>query len=163
MRFGYFDDEKREYVIDRPDTPAPWANYLGSPEYGALISNQAGGYSFAKSGANGRILRYIFNQSDQPGRYIYIRDHDTKDYWSASWQPVGKDLGEYQSECRHGTGYTKMTADYSGDRRLRIMFHTGSRMRSGRCVLQTVPKYREICVLPDMRNLPITAIMNRIR
>ena len=160
MRFGYFDDEKREYVIDRPDTPAPWANYLGSPEYGALISNQAGGYSFAKSGANGRILRYIFNQSDQPGRYIYIRDHDTKDYWSASWQPVGKDLGEYQSECRHGTGYTKMTADYS---RLRIMFHMGSRMRSGRCVLQTVPKYREICVLPGMQNLPITAIMNRIR
>ena len=67
MNFGYFDDEKREYVITRPDTPAPWANYLGSPEYGALISNNAGGYSFAKSGANGRILRYIFNQFDQPG------------------------------------------------------------------------------------------------
>ena len=114
MKFGYFDDEKREYVIDRPDTPAPWANYLGSPEYGALISNQAGGYSFAKSGANGRILRYIFNQFDQPGRYIYIRDNDTKDFWSASWQPVGKDLSEYKSECRHGTGDTKMTADYSG-------------------------------------------------
>ena len=60
MNFGYFDDEKREYVITRPDTPAPWANYLGSPEYGALISNNAGGYSFARSGANGRILRYIF-------------------------------------------------------------------------------------------------------
>lgn len=114
MRFGYFDDEKREYVIDRPDTPAPWANYLGSPEYGAVISNHAGGYSFAKSGANGRILRYIFNQFDQPGRYIYIRDNDSKDYWSASWQPVGKDLAAYKSECRHGTGYTKMTADYSG-------------------------------------------------
>ena len=53
MNFGYFDDEKREYVITRPDTPAPWANYLGSPEYGALISNNAGGYSFARSGANG--------------------------------------------------------------------------------------------------------------
>ena len=65
---GYFDDKKREYVITRPDTPAPWANYLGSPEYGALISNNAGGYSFARSGANGRILRYIFNQFDQPGR-----------------------------------------------------------------------------------------------
>jgi len=116
MRFGYFDDEKREYVIDRPDTPAPWANYLGSPEYGAIISNHAGGYSFAKSGANGRILRYIFNQFDQPGRYIYIRDNDSKDYWSASWQPVGKDLAEYKSECRHGTGYTKMMADYSGIR-----------------------------------------------
>ena len=114
MKFGYFDDEKREYVIDRPDTPAPWANYLGSPEYGAVISNNAGGYSFAKSGANGRILRYIFNQFDQPGRYIYIRDNDSKDYWSASWQPVGKDLEAYKSECRHGTAYTRLVANYSG-------------------------------------------------
>lgn len=116
MNFGYFDDEKQEYVISRPDTPAPWANYLGSPEYGAIISNNAGGYSFAKSGANGRILRYIFNQFDQPGRYIYIRDNDSKDYWSASWQPVGKDLSEYKNECRHGTGYTKISADYTGIR-----------------------------------------------
>ncbi|MDE6739162.1 MAG: N,N'-diacetylchitobiose phosphorylase, partial [Lachnospiraceae bacterium] len=113
MKFGYFDDVKREYVIDRPDTPAPWANYLGSPEYGAIISNNAGGYSFAKSGANGRILRYVFNNFDQPGRYIYIRDNESKDYWSASWQPVGKDLAEYKSECRHGTAYTRMNADYS--------------------------------------------------
>lgn len=114
MQYGYFDDEKREYVITRPDTPAPWANYLGSPEYGAVISNNAGGYSFAKSGANGRILRYVFNQFDQPGRYIYIRDNESKDYWSASWQPVGKDLAVYQSRCSHGTGYTRMEADYSG-------------------------------------------------
>lgn len=113
MRYGYFDDEKREYVIDRPDTPAPWVNYLGSPKYGAIISNNAGGYSFEKSGANGRILRYVFNGFDQPGRYIYIRDNDSKDYWSASWQPVGKDLETYKSECRHGTAYTKMLADYS--------------------------------------------------
>lgn len=114
MQYGYFDDEKREYVITRPDTPAPWANYLGSPEYGAIISNNAGGYSFAKSGANGRILRYVFNGFDQPGRYIYIRDNDSRDYWSASWQPVGKDLAAYQSKCCHGTGYTRMEADYSG-------------------------------------------------
>lgn len=114
MRFGYFDDERREYVITKPDTPAPWANYLGSPEYGAIISNNAGGYSFAKSGANGRILRYVFNDFDQPGRYIYIRDNESRDYWSASWQPVGKDLESYKSECRHGTAYTKMLADYSG-------------------------------------------------
>lgn len=114
MQYGYFDDAKREYVITRPDTPAPWANYLGSPEYGAIISNNAGGYSFAKSGANGRILRYVFNNFDQPGRYIYIRDNESKDYWSASWQPVGKDLAEYKNECRHGMGYTRMSADYSG-------------------------------------------------
>ena len=113
MKFGYFDDMKREYVIERPDTPAPWANYLGSPEYGAVISNNAGGYSFAKSGANGRILRYVFNNFDQPGRYIYIRDNESEDYWSASWQPVGKELADYKSECRHGTAYTRMIADYS--------------------------------------------------
>lgn len=113
MQYGYFDDEKREYVITRPDTPAPWANYLGSPEYGAIISNNAGGYSFAKSGANGRILRYVFNGFDQPGRYIYLRDNDSQDYWSASWQPVGKDLDSYQSKCHHGTAYTMIEADYN--------------------------------------------------
>lgn len=112
MKYGYFDDEKREYVITRPDTPAPWVNYLGSPEYGAIISNNAGGYSFAKSGANGRILKYVFNNFDQPGRYIYIYDTQCMDFWSASWQPVGKDLNEYKSECHHGTAYTKMLASY---------------------------------------------------
>ena len=116
MRYGFFDEEKKEYVIERPDTPAPWANYLGSPEYGAIVSNNAGGYSFAKSGANGRILRYVFNQFDQPGRYIYIRDDESKDYWSASWQPVGKDLSEYKNVVRHGTAYTKMETDYAGIR-----------------------------------------------
>lgn len=114
MKYGYFDDEKREYVITNPDTPKPWVNYLGSPIYGAIISNNAGGYSFAESGANGRILRYVFNNFDQPGRYIYIRDNDSKDYWSASWQPVGKDLNSYKSECHHGTGYTRMLAEYDG-------------------------------------------------
>ena len=116
MNYGYFDSLNREYVITRPDTPAPWANYLGSPEYGAIISNNAGGYSFAKSGANGRILRYIFNSFDQPGRYLYLRDNDSADYWSASWQPVGKSLDLCRYECRHGMGYTVMTADYSGIR-----------------------------------------------
>ena len=52
MNFGYFDEENREYVITKPNTPAPWCNYLGSPEYGAIISNNAGGYSFVKSGAD---------------------------------------------------------------------------------------------------------------
>ena len=114
MQYGYFDNENLEYVITRPDTPGPWANYLGSPEYGALISNHAGGYSFAKSGANGRILRYVFNRFDEPGRYIYLRDNADGDYWSASWQPVGKDTESYKSVCRHGTGYTVFDADYMG-------------------------------------------------
>ena len=114
MRYGYFDDRNREYVITRPDTPEPWANYLGSPEYGALISGNAGGYSFARSGANGRILRYVFNSFDQPGRYIYLRDASDGDFWSASWLPVRKDLSEYKTECRHGMGYTDIRSSYKG-------------------------------------------------
>ena len=114
MKYGYFDLENKEYVITKPDTPAPWCNYLGSPEYGAIISNNAAGYSFVKSGANGRIARYRFNsEMVLPGRYIYIRDNDNVDYWSASWQPVGKPLDSYKSTCRHGTAYTVISAEYA--------------------------------------------------
>lgn len=114
MNYGYFDEKNKEYIITKPNTPAPWANYLGSPEYGAIISNNAGGYSFVKSGANGRIIRYRFNSisMDQPGRYIYVRDKETKDYWTTSWQPVAKNLDKYENECHHGTAYTNMIAKY---------------------------------------------------
>ena len=101
MKYGHFDKENKEYVITKLDTPAPWVNYLGSPKYGAIISHNAGGYSFVESGAKGRILRYRFNHDDSPGRYIYLRDDDSKDYWSQSWQPVGKVRG-YKGSCRHG-------------------------------------------------------------
>lgn len=114
MKYGYFNEKDREYVITSPDTPAPWCNYLGSPEYGAIISNNAGGYSFVKSGANGRILRYHFNSDDTPGRYIYLRDDESGDFWSASWQPVGKDLDKYTCEVDHGTAYTNMFTEYAG-------------------------------------------------
>ncbi|MCL2072232.1 MAG: N,N'-diacetylchitobiose phosphorylase, partial [Oscillospiraceae bacterium] len=113
--YGHFDENNKEYVITRPDTPSAWANYLGSPEYGAIISNNAGGYSFVKSGANGRVIRYRFNSvtTDQPGRYVYLKDSDSGDFWSASWMPVGKNLNEYKSECRHGTAYTVISSEYS--------------------------------------------------
>jgi cellobiose phosphorylase len=115
MRYGYFDDPNREYVIERPDTPRSWTNYLGSTEYGAIITNNAGGYSFYKSAAQGRFVRLRFNSvpMDQPGRYIYLRDDESGDYWSSSWQPVGKPLEQYKTECRHGTAYTKITSTYS--------------------------------------------------
>lgn len=114
MNYGHFDLENKEYVITRPDTPSAWANYLGSPEYGAIISNNAGGYSFVKSGANGRVIRYRFNAvpNDQPGRYVYIKDAEDNDFWSASWAPVCKPLDSYKSECRHGTAYTVVTSEY---------------------------------------------------
>jgi N,N'-diacetylchitobiose phosphorylase len=115
MQFGYFDDLNKEYVIDRPDTPRPWSNYLGSTEYGAIITNNAGGYSFYKSAAQGRFMRLRFNSVplDQPGRYFYIHDHDSRDFWSTSWQPVGKSLRSFKTECRHGTAYTKISSLYS--------------------------------------------------
>lgn len=115
MQFGFFDDVNREYVIERPDTPKSWSNYLGSTEYGAIITNNAGGYSFYKSAAQGRFTRLRFNviPMDQPGRYFYIHDKDSKDFWSTSWQPVGKSLKEYKSECRHGTAYTKINSEYA--------------------------------------------------
>lgn len=116
MKYGYFDNQNREYVINRPDTPMSWINYLGTPKYGALISNNASGYSFYKSPALQRLLRFRFNSipMDRPGRYIYIRDDRSGDYWSATWQPVGKDLKNYKTECRHGMGYTRFISEYSG-------------------------------------------------
>lgn len=116
MQYGYFDDDAKEYVVTRPDTPSSWSNYLGSTEYGAVITNNAGGYGFYKSGAQGRFMRLRFNSvpMDQPGRYFYLRDMQSGDYWSASWQPVGKPFDSYKSECRHGTAYTKITSEYSG-------------------------------------------------
>ncbi len=104
MRYGYFDVPNKEYVIERPDTPVPWMNYLHNDEYCALISNNAGGYSFHLSARDKRILRYRLNNIpvDRPGRYIYVRDEQDGDYWSATWQPVLKDLSDYKTETRHG-------------------------------------------------------------
>lgn len=113
MQYGHFDLENKEYIIDRPDTPSPWVNYLGDPEYGAIISNNAAGYSFVKSGANGRISRFRFNTNmSLPGRYIYIRDNSDGDYWSCSWQPTAKPLDKYKTTCRHGTAYTVISSEY---------------------------------------------------
>ena len=114
MQYGHFDEINREYVITNPNTPAPWTNYLGSPEYGAIITVNAGGYSFVKSGAMGRILRYTFNQFDEPGRYIYLRDDQNGDFWSASWKPVKKPLDVYKTECRFGMGYATFESEYAG-------------------------------------------------
>jgi len=116
MKYGFFDKEKKEYVITRPDTPLPWINYLGAEEYCALMSNTAGGYSFYKDPRQRRILRYRYNNvpMDRGGRYLYLRDNQTGDFWSTSWQPVLKPLKEYKYECRHGLGYTTISSEYSG-------------------------------------------------
>jgi cellobiose phosphorylase len=113
MRYGFFDDTNREYVITQPDTPLPWINYLGSENYFGLISNTAGGYSFYKDARLRRLTRYRYNNTplDTGGRYLYIRDNDaakkgkiSRPYWSPTWMPTRDILDEY--ECRHGQGYT---------------------------------------------------------
>lgn len=111
--YGYFDRKNREYVITRPDTPTPWINYLGEGSYGGIISNTAGGFSFDRDPRSRRVTRYRYNAIpvDQPGRYIYLRDQETGEYWSPTWQPVvQRHLDSY--ECRHGAGYTHISSSY---------------------------------------------------
>jgi len=104
MKYGYFDDKNREYIIERPDTPLPWINYLGCEQFFGIISNTAGGYCFFQDARLRRLTRYRYNNvpMDSNGRYLYIRDGDS--VWNPMWKPVCTDLDGY--ECRHGLGYT---------------------------------------------------------
>lgn len=106
MKYGFFDDDRKEYVITTPQTPYPWLNYLGTGDFFGLISNTAGGYCFYKDARLRRITRYRYNNIpiDTGGRYFYINDEGV--IWSPSWKPVKTGLDYY--ECRHGLGYTKI-------------------------------------------------------
>jgi cellobiose phosphorylase len=114
MKFGYFDDHNREYVITRPDTPLPWINYLGSQAYFGIISNTAGGYSFYRDARLRRLTRERYNNvpNDYGGRYIYLRDDAKGEYWSPTWQPMRSAVEDYT--CRHGMGYTIISSRYQG-------------------------------------------------
>lgn len=114
MRFGYFDDERREYVITTPETPYPWINYLGTENFFSLISHRAGGYCFYRDARLRRLLRYRYNNvpTDVGGRYFYVNDGG--DVWSPSHAPVGAPLDSY--ECRHGLGYTRIAGERRGIR-----------------------------------------------
>jgi N,N'-diacetylchitobiose phosphorylase len=114
VRYGYFDNEQREYVIERPDVPVSWTNYLGVRDLCTVISHNAGGYSFYRTAEHHRITRFRANgvPLDRPGHYVYLRDHGTGDYWSISWQPVGKDLEKAKYQCRHGLSYSRFLCDY---------------------------------------------------
>ena len=116
MRYGYFDDRRREYVITQPDTPLPWINYLGCEDFFGIISNTGGGYTFYKDARLRRLTRYRYNNAplDTGGRCLYLRDDDLPDasFWSPTWQPVRRPLDEY--ECRHGMGYTIIRSRLNG-------------------------------------------------
>ena len=114
MKYGHFDDQQREYVITQPDTPLPWINYLGCQAYFGIISNTAGGYSFYRDARLRRLTRYRYNNVplDFGGRYIYLRDDESKEFWSPSWEPTRTELKDYT--CRHGMGYTAIRSEYTG-------------------------------------------------
>lgn len=120
MKFGFFDDANREYVINTPKTPYPWINYLGNSEFFGIISNTSGGYCFYKDARLRRITRYRYNNVpiDDGGRYFYINDNG--DFWSPSWKPVKKELSFY--ECRHGLGYTRITGERNGIKAQELIF-----------------------------------------
>lgn len=111
MKFGHFDDARKEYVINTPQTPYPWINYLGNEQFFGLISNTAGGYTFYRDARLRRLTRYRYNNIplDTGGRYYYLRDHDNNDFWTPGWMPVKRELDFY--ECRHGLGYTSITGE----------------------------------------------------
>ena len=114
MRYGYFDNERREYVIDRVDIPTSWTNYIGLKDMYGVFNHTAGGYLLYKTPEYHRITRFRPNgvPMDGPGHYVYLRDNESGDYWSVSWQPVGKPKEHYS--CRHGLSYIKYHCDYSG-------------------------------------------------
>ncbi|HQG46630.1 MAG TPA: glycosyl transferase, partial [bacterium] len=114
MKYGYFDDEKREYVITRPDTPLPWINYLGCEAYFGILSNTAGGYSFYRDARLRRLTRYRYNNVpfDFGGRLIYLRDNRDGSFWSPSWQPTRHQVEDYS--CRHGLGYSIIGSTFKG-------------------------------------------------
>ena len=114
MRYGFFDGEAREYVVDRVDTPVSWTNYIGTKEMCGVFNQTAGGYLFCGSSEYHRITRFRPNgvPMDWPGHYVYLRDDADGDYWSVSWQPVGKPLDRARYACRHGLSYCKYLCDY---------------------------------------------------
>ncbi|MDR1690069.1 MAG: N,N'-diacetylchitobiose phosphorylase [Clostridiales bacterium] len=114
MRYGYFDNERREYVIDKVNAPSSWTNYIGVNDMCAVLNQNAGGYVFYKTPQYHRITRFRPNgvPLDRPGHYVYLRDDDTGEYFTISWQPVAKEGAEYT--CRHGLSYSKYLCEYGG-------------------------------------------------
>lgn len=115
MKYGYFDNEKREYVIDRVDLPTSWTNYLGVKDMCVVVNHTAGGYMFYKTPEYHRVTRFRGNSipMDRPGHYVYLRDDESRDYWSVSWQPVAKPLDQAKYVCRHGMSYTTYECEYN--------------------------------------------------
>ncbi|MHB0912760.1 MAG: GH36-type glycosyl hydrolase domain-containing protein [Armatimonadota bacterium] len=173
-KYGHFSDDGREFVITRPDTPAPWVNYISNGRYTGLTTNSGGGYSFYICPKDSRITRHRYNclPWDRPGRYVYLAEGD--EYWSLTWQPVGKEPDFY--ECRHGMGYTSIETEYSGIRSRVIYFvpqeddcevwRVSLENRTDRARELSVTSYVELCLghaLVDLINQPNDQHFNVVR
>ena len=165
-KYGHFSEDGREFVVTRPDTPAPWVNYISNARYTGLVTNSGGGYSFWVCPRDSRITRLRYNGLpwDRPGRYIYVRD-EGGDYFSLTWQPVGREPDFY--ECRHGMGYTSIETENAGIRGKVTYFvpmeddlevwRVSLENRSGRNRKLSVFSYAELCLghaLVDLINQP---------
>ncbi len=111
-----------EYVIDRVDVPVSWTNYLGVEDLGAVVNHTAGGYLFYKSPEHHRITRFRPNgvPMDRPGHYLYLRDEETGESWSVSWQPCGGPREHYR--CRHGLSYSVYECTRNGLKAAQTLF-----------------------------------------
>jgi len=165
-KYGHFSDDGTEFVITRPDTPAPWVNYISNKRLTGLVTNTGGGYTFYMCPRDSRITRWRYNGLpwDRPGRYVYVRD-EHGDYWSLSWQPVAKSPDFY--ECRHGLGYTTIEYEYRGLRSKILYFvpmeddlevwHISLENRTNRQFRGDLFAYVELCLghaLVDLINQP---------
>ncbi|MFA6617581.1 MAG: glycosyl transferase family 36 [Candidatus Neomarinimicrobiota bacterium] len=167
-KYGYVDNENREYVITDPRTPRPWFNYIWNDNYAGLLSHTGGGFSYYQSARDNRITRMRYNSLpwDRPGRYIYLKDTKIGEYWSLSWAPtLNIDYDKY--ECRHGSGYSKITTEYKGIRATLTYFvpledageiwHVEVENMSGRKRMLEVFSYTELLMgnaLNDQINQP---------
>jgi len=154
-KYGQFSEDGLEFIITRPDTPQPWLNYSINGRYHALITNTGGGFSYYISPLNGRITRRRYNAlpEDRPGRYLYIRDNKTGEYYSPTWQPTLTDLENY--ECRHGRGYTRIASEYRGLKHAVTFFvPKDADIEIWRYTLENTGGERELSLFPYVEFVP---------
>jgi cellobiose phosphorylase len=103
--YGHFSDDGKEYVITRADTPMPWVNVISNGDYGLTLSEAGSGYSWRTHAGLNRITRWDQDLvRDEWGKYLYLRDASSGEFWSAGRQPCGAEMDEYR--VRHGMGYS---------------------------------------------------------
>lgn len=148
MFYGYFSEDDREYIITQPDTPRPWCNYLFNDQYHAIISQTAGGFSYTRDPKFNRVHRYERMTTDRPGRYLFARDQETGETWSATWQPMRRPYQKF--EARHGLGYTIITSRYF-DISIKLTFFVPLDAASEVCLVEIcnhLPKERRLKIFP---------------